>query len=97
MDFVVVLDPAFDVGEGGAGIRNGIDPDVVALEDFGEYFGNAVAFRVLDGCEAGGEVERDRHVVRCGVDRTVVGEPLDGAGRAARAEPSPDALDHEIA
>ena len=48
MDVVVVVHPKRDRGEGGLGIRDCVDPDVVALEGFDEGFGDAVAFRTFD-------------------------------------------------
>ena len=58
MSGVVVLHPAVDEGEGGSGIRDRTDPDVVALEGFDESLGHAVAFRAFDRGEARDQVEQ---------------------------------------
>jgi hypothetical protein len=54
---VIVLHPVIDESEGGSGIWDQADPDVVALDGFDEGLGHAIAFRAFDRAEAGRQVE----------------------------------------
>jgi hypothetical protein len=82
MDLVVILELSLDHRQNHAGIRQMVDPDIVAFEGFDEGFRDAVALRALDRCEAGREIERDSHIdgIGRGVDRAVVRQPCTGSG-----------------
>ena len=71
-----------------AGIRDRVDPDVIALEGFHEGFGHPVTLRAFDRGEARDQVERQGNLdglVR-GEDRAVVRQPLHRMRRAQGAE-----------
>jgi hypothetical protein len=84
MHGVVVLHPAIDESKGCGGIRDRIDPDVVAFEGFHEGLGHAVALGAFDWGEAWEQVERpgDLDGFVGGEDRAVVGKPLHRIRRA---------------
>lgn len=99
MDLVVILEPPFDSRQNRAGIRQRVDPDIVAFEGFDEGFCDAVALRALDRSEAGREIKRDSHIDGVGrsVDRAIVRQPLHGFRGAECSKPRFDTLDHQIA
>ena len=62
MHGVVVLHPTIDQLESCGGIRDRVDPDVIALEGLHEGFGHAIALRAFDRGEARHQVKRQSDV-----------------------------------
>src|SRR5215469_17960730 len=71
---VVVLHPTIDQLQSCGGIRDRVDPDIIALEGFHEGFGHAVTLRTFDRGEARDQVERQGNLdgLVGGEDRAVV-------------------------
>jgi len=55
---IVILHPTINGSQSGRGIRDGADPNIVALEGLHKSLGHAVAFGAFNRGEARGEVER---------------------------------------
>ena len=64
MVLVVVLDPAWELGEHGQGIRTRLYPGVVALEGLHESLADAVALGAAHRGEAGDQVKGCGEVTR---------------------------------
>lgn len=89
MELVVVGYPMSDCGECGLDIRGRAEANIVALECLCEHLCDAVALRAFHWREAGLEVRRGGDVdgLAGGIERAIVGQPLDGMGSTRRREP----------
>ena len=62
MDLAIILDPVGQHCKDGVGVREDVQPGVVAFQRFDEALGHAVALRAADRREQQREAERPRHV-----------------------------------